>query len=319
VDWIKSVGILVVVGIHSLRPAWSPAASPLERWLLHVSVFAVPGFVLASAVLHAGRERIPLATTRRRIVRLLVPYLVATAGAEIYWTVEQGELPGPGRVALDVLVGGAFGIYYYVPLMLVFVALAPLLARLPPAACLALLALALAVELLYAGPWAFSAAVYWLVRNPLRWWGYYLLGWVLGLFHASASRWIARHRRALAAPAALGFATAAWTLARPPAAESLHLVVWLGAHAALALLVVLAIGRPSVPGLVRALSERTYPIYLFHYFFVVSVLTAFPAPPGTFVPARAVAAWTAGLAGSLAVLALGRALLGRRSRLWLGA
>jgi surface polysaccharide O-acyltransferase-like enzyme len=319
VDWIKAVGILVVVGIHSLRPVWNPDASPQERWLLHASVFAVPGFVLASGVLHAAREPIPWPVTRRRIARLLVPYLVASAGAEVVGTIQRAGLPTPGRLALDLLLGEAFGIYYYVPLMLLFVALAPLLARLPFRACIVLLGVALATELVYAGPLAESAPVRWLVRNPLRWWGYYLLGWVLGLLHARASAWIAERRLALGAAAGLGFASAAWALARPPAPESLHLVVWLGAHAALALLVVLSIGRASVPAPVRALSERTYPIYLFHYFFVLPVLAALPAPAKTFAPGRAAAAWVAGLAGALAVTALGRAVLGPRSRLWLGA
>jgi fucose 4-O-acetylase-like acetyltransferase len=319
VDWIKAVGILVVPGIHALRAAWRPDASPAEQWLLYITGFAVPGFFLASGVLYASHERVPWATTRRRIVRLLVPYLVATGAAEVFWAVRGGELPTPAGLALDVVFGRAFGIYYFVPILLLFVAFTPLLARLPAAMCLGLLALALATELLYVGPLANSAEVYWLVRNPLRWWGYYLLGWVLGLGHERVSASVVRHRTALVTAAAVAFGAAVFALAKPPSPGAARLLTWLGNHAALALLVVLAIGRLRVPAPVRALAEWTYPIYLFHFFFVVPVLTAVPAPTRVFAPGRIVAAWAAGLAGSLAVVALGRRLLGSRSRLWLGA
>ena len=44
VDWLKAVGILVVILIHTVRSPWEIGAAPVELWLGHVTRFAVPAF-----------------------------------------------------------------------------------------------------------------------------------------------------------------------------------------------------------------------------------------------------------------------------------
>jgi len=67
------------------------------------------------------------------------------------------------------------------------------------------------------------------------------------------------------------------------------------------------------------LSDSTYTIYLFHLFFVIPLQRMLPAAAGVFDPVATFVPWLAGIAGPLALVAGGRALLGPRSRPILGA
>jgi len=96
-------------------------------------------------------------------------------------------------------------------------------------------------------------------------------------------------------------------------------VPWLGIWAVLLGLLALSLGQPSCSRALRALSDATYPIYLYHVFFVDLVRRVVVPAPGVFDPLAILAPWSAGLLGSFGVLWLGRRVLGERSRLWLGA
>jgi surface polysaccharide O-acyltransferase-like enzyme len=310
-------GIVTIVLIHALPPPWDPGASPLERWLHQVTRFGVPGFLLASGFLYAGGPA-DLATARRRLRRILVPYLLASLLAQLWHFAHGAESPG-GSVWKDLLFASSFGPYYYVFVVAGLVALSPAIARLPRPALLAS-----SVALLL-GQWAVEAAelwpqdFYWHLRNPLLWWAYFGVGWCLRGARAQVESWVAPRRAGVVA--ALAAAVAALTALGGEAAglprTAARTASWLGVYAILALLGAAAAFLRDSPRALRELSDATYAIYLYHLFFVYGAQEALGAqlrgPGSVLVP------FAAGLVGSLAVVALGRRLLGARARDWLGA
>jgi peptidoglycan/LPS O-acetylase OafA/YrhL len=317
VDLVKAVGIVAVVGIHSLRPFFDPASSRVELWLGSLLVFAVPGFLCASGVLQAAGERVPAGVTQARLVRLLLPYLVASLAAQAYRAVFEAYEPSALSVLRDLLLASSFGPYYYVLHAVLFVAAAPLLARLAPRALAALGLTALVTQ------WAFWSLgllpLFWAVRNPLRWLAFFVGGAALGRAGVRAEAWLVRRRAPLAALAAAGAAAGLALGTECESAAVSAALDWGKVVCTLLLLFVLGAGRETRSRLVLRLSDASYTIYLFHLFFVYLVQRFAPQAPGTF-DARAVgAAWAAGLAGPLVLGALGRLALGPESRRWLGS
>src|SRR5262249_38627259 len=122
---------------------------------------------------------------------------------------------------------------------------------------------------------------------------------------------------------ALGAAVAAlaWIGALDPTLPRIVVrsAAWLDIYAILAFIALAASGAAASPRPLRALSDATYTIYLYHMFFVPLVQERIAAPPGEANAAAILLPWLAGLAGGLAVVWLGQRLLGARSRDWLGA
>ena len=175
IDAIKAAGIVTIVLIHALRSPWDAGVSELERWLGHVTRFGVPGFLFASGFLYAGAPADSV-TTGRRLRRLLAPYLVASAVAQL-WRARAGLPHEGGSLLADLLLASSLGPYYYVLVIALLVLLCPLIARLP------LPVLHAATGALVASQWFVDAAsvgmlpLYWHLRSPLLWWGYFALGW----------------------------------------------------------------------------------------------------------------------------------------------
>jgi surface polysaccharide O-acyltransferase-like enzyme len=168
--------------------------------------------------------------------------------------------------------------------------------------------------------WAFLALpMFWALRNPLYWLGFFLAGWWLGTQQPGATRWLASHRAALCAASGAAFVVTrvlGLGLTDLSAAKTLLLLsVW----CALVLLLTLGVGRTGEHRVVRLLSDSTYTIYLFHLFFVFPLQRMLPAAAGAFDPLAIGVPWLAGIAGPLALAAAGRALLGPQSRSLLGS
>jgi surface polysaccharide O-acyltransferase-like enzyme len=309
-------GIVTIVLIHALPPPWDPGASPWVRWLHQVTRFGVPGFLLASGFLYAAGPS-DLAVAGRRLRRILVPYLVASLLAQL-WHLAHASASPTGNVWKDLLFASSFGPYYYVFVIAPLVALSPAFARLPRPALLA------AAAALLAAQWAVEAAevwrldFYWHLRNPLLWWAYFAIGWCLRAEHARLSAWLAPRRAG--AVAALAAAVAALTWLASDAAgmprTAARTASWLDVYAILALVAAAAGFFARSRGL-RALSDATYAVYLYHLFFLYAAQEALGAlargPGAVLLP------FAAGLLGSLALVALARRILGPRARDWLGA
>jgi surface polysaccharide O-acyltransferase-like enzyme len=319
IDAIKAAGIVTIVLIHALRSPWEPGVSELERWLGHVTRFGVPGFLLASGFLYAGAPA-DSATTWRRLRRILVPYLIASLLAQL-WRAYAGLPSEGGTLIADLLLASSFGPYYYVFVIALLVALTPAVAQLPRPLLYAL------TGALVASQWFVDAAtvallsLYWHLRSPLLWWGYFLLGWVARLHEPELRAWAAPRRGALLwilSGAIVGLtALASWEEALPR--TLVRTAMWLDVYAVLAFVALAASAVTALPGWLRWLSDATYAIYLYHVFFVLAVQRWLPPQPGEVVWGAILLPWLAGLAGGVAVVALGRALLGARSRDWLGA
>ncbi|UCE86470.1 MAG: acyltransferase [Deltaproteobacteria bacterium] len=319
IDALKCVGILAVILIHSLRSPWEPGVAPIEIELRPLLRFAVPSFLFASGFLYATTAPVPAAVTRRRLRRLLVPYLVASLAAQVFWQFSSRPDPRTASVLLDLLFGWSFGPYYYVFVIVLLVLATPLFARIPrrraPIVLLALLALQGLFETGWIVlPWRF------LFRNPLLWAGYFYAGWCARLHHDALRAAVARVRGpALMALALLVAGCFALTQ------QGLEMIAkrsltWLLVYASIAFVFVAACGRRTPPGPVRALSDATYAIYLLHVFFVVGLAGWLSPTAGALDVVYLALLWSAGLLGSLAVIALSRAILGdERSRAWLGA
>jgi surface polysaccharide O-acyltransferase-like enzyme len=316
IDVLKLVAIVTVVLIHGVRPPWDPALSPTEVWLGHLTRFAVPAFLFASGFLYATRDAVPAATTLRRLRRVLVPYLLASLGAQLWWHALGQTSPG-GHLALDLLFGSSFGPYYYVFVAALLVAVTPGVPRLP-ARALPALAVGLGVA-----QWAVDAALawplpfYWHLRNPLLWWAYFAAGWLLRLHYAALAAWVTARRR----PLAVGLALAATALTAasglPGPLVWVRSAAWLEVWVILALLLTLSCGARRSPAALRWVSDATYGVYLLHLFFLYAVQLRFPPSRGD--AASILLPWAAGLGGSLVVIAGLQRLLGRRSRDLIGA
>lgn len=319
VDLLKAVGIFAVVLIHSVRSPWDPASTPAEAWINHVTRFAVPAFFGASGFLYATTASIPGAVVRRRLVRILVPYLVASVGAQLYW-LAMGRRFDFATLLRELVEFSSFGPFYYVLVISVLVLAAPLLPRFRGRALDALVALLLVIQLgIETQIIPPIPHIPYQIRNPFMWAGYFALGW-----------WVRLHRdrllpRVVAARGALvpGFAALFVALAAASALELPSVVqragVYLGILTALALGFVAAAGRDAMPGVVRTLSDATYTIYLFHLFFLYRVLAWLPLDKGEFEPGKIALYWTSGVVGTLVLVRLSRWLMGPRSRLLLGA
>jgi fucose 4-O-acetylase-like acetyltransferase len=317
VDLAKALGIVAVVLIHSVRPFFSAEVSRGELRLASALQFAVPAFLAASGLLYATAERVSSELTRARLRRLLVPYLLASAAAQLFWVVFDGRPLVASAVLRDVLLASSFGPFYYVLHAVLFVLAAPLLAQLRPRALAAATVAAIVCQ--WVSWMSLLLSLFWMVRNPLHWLGFFLAGWCLRRNEAAVLPWLARRRALICLLSAAG-AALALTIQGLTAKHWLSgAMSWLSVACVLLLILAAAGQRETAQRSVRFLSDSTYTIYLFHLFFVLPLQRLVPAAPGLFDPLSIGAAWAAGLLGPLALAALGRALLGGRSRVLLGS
>jgi len=320
IDALKVAGIVTVVLIHTMRSPWHPAVAPLEIWIGHATRFGVPAFLFASGFLYATRASVPFATTRGRLQRILLPYLVASLAAQLFRQL-WGHPDGTGSLWLDLLVGASFGPYYYVFVIAVLVLATPLFARLPGPALPALLLLLLVAQ------WATEVGAFglvdlqWQLRSPGLWWAHFLLGWWMRLHLVAVQRVVAARPALLLAGfgAAVVALTAVAGLEGRVAGVFVRSAAWLDIYAILGLVWVAASRLASAPPWLRFASDATYAIYLFHLFFLIPAKAAFSPPPAEIAWHALVIPWAIGLLGPLALVAAARALLGPRSRAVIGA
>jgi fucose 4-O-acetylase-like acetyltransferase len=317
VDLLKAVGIVAVVLIHCVRPSIGGDASAVELRIGEITRFAVPGFLAASGYLYACARPASTAVTGQRLRRILLPYLVASAAAQLFWLGFEGRAVEPRALLEQIALASSFGIYYYVPIAALCIVLAPALLRLRARP----LAFAAGASLLAQWLcWAFQPLpLFWALRNPLYWLGFFLAGWWLGTREPGATRWLASHRKAICAASGAGFVATRiighGATGLPAAKTLLLLSVW----CALSGLLTLGVGRTGEHRVIRQLSDSTYTIYLFHLFFVIPLMRMLPAAAEVFDPVAIGVPWLAGLLGPLALAAAGRALLGPQSRTILGS
>ncbi|MEN8183423.1 MAG: acyltransferase [Myxococcota bacterium] len=318
IDVLKTVGILTVVLIHSLRNPWDPRISSAEMWLQVVTRFAVPGFLLCSGFLYATTSPVSGRVTLQRVRRVVLPYLVASFAAQLWWAA-TGPAHDLRTAATEIALASSFGPYYYVFVHFCLVLATPLFA-VAPRLVLAVLAAALVVsQAFFEARMELVFPFFWHIRNPLLWWAYFLIGWLLRLHYAAVRSFVVEHRAKLAVGLALAWLAFSWLGGGQPQTSLVRGAIWADIYATLGLLFVAACGRERVPGWMRSLSDATFAIYLLHLFFVYGAEKVVQAGSGAFAPAVIGLYWGAGVAGSLALIWLARRTLGPRSRDVVGA
>jgi len=325
IDYIKVIGIIAVILIHSLRPIWNPLASPTERFLNSELRFAVPGFLFCSGFLYAKTRAYDWRLTLSRLRRIAIPYLIASVGAEIYQA-NHLQPRTAEEIVGNLLTGNAFAHYYYVFVIVVLVVATPVFARFSTRAIATFTVLAIAAHAYFIVaevqpglPTMDFLPVFWQFRFPALWWSFFLLGWVARQ-HADGLRgWAVRQRRSVAwllSLLCIGFA-AAQLLAVPHLVTKL--TAWLQIYAIVALIGVLSCGASKTPTIVRHISDSTYGVYLFHLFFLLPIRQYFPQTIGEFDPKAFAARAVAGILGSILLVTASRMIFRKHSRLIMGA
>jgi len=314
IDILKAAAIIGVIWIHSFH-RWGPPRFALQPLSHLLTAFAVPAFFFASGFLHCGPAASQGSVIMRRAKRLLVPYFVASVAALGYRHFLFHETITVAGAFFDLVTGSAWGIYYFVPLLVGAAVVLPLFARsqwVAIALFVVFSIMALACEL-----GLVPLAPFWALRNPAWWWGYYLAGWLAATYYGRVAR-LGKPGRHLIGFVILGIIVIAstCTLFAPPR-------VWPGPYGAalryltiyssIAAIVFLGFDASSRAA-VRYLSEATYPIYLYHFFFTYTARQLSPYGELT----TDLLALILGAVGSVTIVSLGRALLGRHARLIIG-
>jgi peptidoglycan/LPS O-acetylase OafA/YrhL len=317
IDFLKAAAIVAVVFTHA-RVDFFPRASSWEFWLCASwTAFQVPAFLFATGFLAARREPVAFARVRERWLRVLAPYLVASAVA---YLVGVARARSAGELAFQLATASPLGVYYYV---LLFVAITPLawpLSRAAPGVAWALVG-ACALATLALARHAVGGPVggwFWSMRNPLDHFslGFFLAGWLARLGLRGLERAWSRRRGALGLALAAGIALGPiGALDLLPAGLAVPLRV---AYTLAVVGVIAATTRARVPGrCVTFLSEAGLAIYLHHRIFQRLLEPHVAQWPE---PARTLCVVAVGLGGAAGVALLGRRALGaERSRRWLGA
>lgn len=335
-DYIKALAILAVVAQHTHRFRWFLPAGETESFLRgYLLCFHVPSFLLVSGFLYASERVIEWSEVRRRLARVLVPYVIASLLAQ-----QLGLARQDGRVlALYQLASGsALGIYYFVPILVSFILLSRPLSRCGTTALALWFALSLAyvaligwfpilhpsaaygafvrrIPFLGLSEPAWTAASFFEMRNPLHMAAFFLAGWLVRLVQLRRPGLASRCRAFILAPALAALAACAWYLTAPRP-ELFTVYRFLYTLGIAGLCVVLAAHRP--PGrAVLFLAGTTFTIYLFHHFFQIPLSrVADDWSPLARVPFL----FAGGLSGGVAVAWLARRALGEtNARRWLGA
>mmetsp|Transcript_139520 Transcript_139520/g.347940 ORF Transcript_139520/g.347940 Transcript_139520/m.347940 type:complete len:360 (-) Transcript_139520:534-1613(-) len=325
IDWIKAIGIVTVVLIHSLPTTLTGQISDMDGWIGRMTRFAVPGFLACSGFLFAGsRSSRKISAMQQRLKRLLLPYLVFSVAAWCQtkvWAMSIPYLEDTTPFILKLLFCAALGPYYYVFLIVCLVLVTPLIARIPRRAFPVVLVAALLLQLLTeTGLCPTLPTIFWHFRNPARTLGPFLVGWGASLWRDILTEHAQNRRCAWFIVLLILFFLGGAGLATLPGLSRASLALgWAQCYITLALIFVATAGRGGAPELVCWLSNASYPIYLSHLFFVTPVLAFLPHKAGAFDPTRILAAWAAGLGNSAALILIGRVVLGEKhARTWLG-
>lgn len=310
IDLLKAIAIVMVIWIHAFATPWDLAALPLSAILVS---WAVPTFFFASGYLRQTTRPVDGATLARWLQRLLVPYAIATVLAVAYRRTVLHHRLDLGDALFALATGSAWPVYYFVPMLAGAYLLAGILSRWPRLA-LPLFVLVAPVVPCGLDPFPRHLGLFWLFRSPFMWWGYFLLGWLAAERESALATVPVHTRRGVGLVAAAVFVVIATVCLVP---GSWRGQVWLPVvtanYAFLVSVFLLAHAAPP-HRLLRWLSDASYPLYLYHFFFTSAVRSDLMR----LGPLAEPAAFVAGILGSLGIVVLGRRLLGRWARLALG-
>lgn len=205
---------------HRYRPVESPNYDRIGSLSYYISdvihlltVFAVPAFLFISGFFiayasRAGKTGLGWKSIRTRITALLIPYLVWSA-YQISQDMILGETISAGQILLRVVLIGANGGFFFIPVLITFYLLSPWLVKLAKQNWKTLLLGAALIQLipiifrylrLLLGPTPLlSTLIQWTPDQIfIRWAVYFPLGIVGGLYMDTFKTWLLKHRILLA-------------------------------------------------------------------------------------------------------------------------
>jgi fucose 4-O-acetylase-like acetyltransferase len=316
IDTLKAVGIIIVPMIHTFNALGLPP-TPARKVFALVTLFAVPGFFFAAGFL-ANRPGVSwtFAQLKSRLLRIVLPYLVASLFGLVFYQRSGVLTLRLGDVLFTLATGSAVGIYYFVPMLLGIIALTPLLPRHVGGAALVWSCFALLGWLAYVG-YLRPASWFWAFRNPLQWWGFYLAGWTIAAALREKPALVKKNLRragfvicaviALTDVVCAQFVKPAWV------SFTLGTLRYSYIYAAIGMTALCPLST-NPPRFFLWLSGATYPIYLYHIFFV----EFFRRTWGLGDVFRQAEAFVFSLAASVLLVGLARKVLGERARTWIG-
>ncbi len=275
---LKTLAIVTVVWIHSFQ-RMGEEWPPLVWRIAFLTQFAVPTFFFVSGYLYYRPPETPdRHSLRRRLRRVLLPYLVASAAALTFRALVFGEPVTLTYAAFALATGDAWGIYYFIPMLLGAILLVELVARMwslvwPLFASLLAAGFAFDIWLIRVPAFFEIPGSFWQIRNPLRWWGYVLAGWLVAANKRRLEQLgqAGRRRVGVALLACVAAAYLYYCVYLPPPYWSRTALVLqcVTIYGVIGGTFVLFFNGPQY-GVVRLISDMTYPIYLYHLFFVES-------------------------------------------------
>lgn len=331
IPFLRGLAILAVVANHSAgtglgalffwahshrngNPPYLGEYSTLPYYGLSVirqlTLFSVPAFLFISGYFIAYAARGKQATlswkvVRTRIASLLWPYLIWSVIAYTLQLLQSALLKGSGSYSLGefllrLATGRVVEAYFFVPLLVQFYVLAPIIARFAKQRSGMLLVIALALQLSISGAWYLHMLGVILPRGVrfvlesdtalfVRWAVFFPLGTVCGFQAGRIGRWLSRYKWFLLVTAiAFGVLSVLETLAlNHLQTDILHrsLRVYLATHelklstmayAVVTIFAILAFGRKAVrfADLVERIGSRSYGIYLVHPI-VIQIIATF--------------------------------------------
>jgi fucose 4-O-acetylase-like acetyltransferase len=315
VDYIKAAAIVAVVITHAGVTVWDHARfTPLDRVLRMVIVaFQVPSFLIVSGFLYAG-PGLDRRTVRRRLTRIVIPYLVASA---IIQVLRQSGAESIADVFFQLATGASSGIYYYVFTLVVCIVATWLAVNLH-AAVPAVLLVGVSIYGVASTVWPAlgpKESYEWAIRDPLHYYGYFAACWVARQQWPRIVSLCAGHAAWIVSACVVGGVIFFAADARGVAPVFYGMLRAMYTLSVVGIISVWANTGRAVPVVVRTLSEASYAIYLYHILVIRIFLQYTLSWP---VLVRDVALTVIATAGVLAARQAARALLGERSRVLFG-
>ena len=316
-DWVKALAIAAVTVTHACPFLGDPRFTDVDRFATALTAFQIPAFLFVSGFLSDTGRASGVALVRRRLARILPPYVCASlvTWACGFWTFDTLR-----RFVFVMVTGGAIGIYYYVPVVVFCTLLVPLWSRLGTRTLTAMtLALFVYAEAAWIHPsWRLTESFYWGIRDPFGRFhlGHFLLGVIAARRAADLARLQARRPWVVRGATLAAIVAFGWIASRPTWWTFQPFLLTPYTVAVVGLVAALVPARPAPPA-IRWLSDTTLALYLYHWLPRTWLMPWGSALP----PLGRIAFVSAATLASTALLALAarRALGARWSRMVIGA
>lgn len=267
-DVLKGLGIISVVFSHVYRGG----TDPLAVFIRELAMWSVPMFFFVQGhFMEAGLSKGWLQSSWHKIKKSYIPYLYWAVAYGVFYYITIGKTFTVGDLILGKTALHLYYMFYYI----IFAVFIPLLYFLPRVWRIVILWL-MVLSNIY---WVFMLEytkihhIHWISYSgpvPMKWWGYIAIGMLIAEY-PQIKDFIAKHARAFLIG---GLAVAAIALIEPYANHTLGFlfnkvaVLPLSLGLTLALAIYYSSEKAFARDTLAYIGERSYGIYLAHFFFV---------------------------------------------------